>query len=117
MADIPNPFKPVAASAGGQATISASAGALIPGAYSGPSAGNVLRVANKGIYAMRLKLGADNTVAATSNDLLIGPGDTELITVDGSKPYYSVLGVAGAAVTGVTNGTTDYSITLGINGV
>lgn len=116
MADLPNPFKPVAASVGGQATTSASAGALIPGSFSGPNAGNVLRIANKGLYAMRYKQGADNSVLATTNDLLIGPGDTELLTVDGSQPYFSVLGVAGAVVSGITNGTTDYSITLGING-
>lgn len=109
-----NLFKPAPnSSVGGQATTSASSGAALPGvAASGPNQTSVLRIANKGLYAMRIELGFDTSVSATTNSMLIGPGDSEFID-RGTFTHFSVLGVAGALVSGITNGTTDYSITAG----
>ena len=106
------PFK-VGPSVRGQATTGASAGALLPGEFSGPAGRTVLRVANKGLYAMAIALGTDASVSANSvNSLLIGPGDTEF-WARGVFTHFSVMGLAREAVSGLPNGTTEYSITAG----
>lgn len=105
------PFK-AGPSVGGQATTGASAGALLPGVVDGPAARSVLRIANKGLYSFRLELGTDPSVLATVNSQIFGPGDTEF-QARGVFTHFSIMGVAREAISGIDNGTTDYSITAG----
>lgn len=106
------PFK-VGPSFRGTATVTPSAGALIPGNVSGPDSRSVLRIANKGLYSLSVALGTDDSVnASDTNTFLIGPGDTDLFA-RGVFTHFSVMGLAREPISGVTNGTTEFSITAG----